>query len=741
MKVLHVIGGGDVGGAKTHVLSLLCALRGRTEVGLVALREGPFAEAAREKGIDTLVISSKSILEDYKKLAAHAEDGGFDLIHCHGAKGNMMGALLKLRRSLPVLTTVHSDYRLDYMGRPLGALTFGVINRVALRVIKYRVGVSDPMADMLCDRGFSPYNLFSIYNGVETEGIPPAPDREEFFRSIGAEIGKEDVVCGIAARLHPVKDIATLIRAVAKARESAPRLRAVIAGDGGQEKQLRRLAEKLGVSEHVFFAGWVSDMEGFFQSIDINVLTSLSETFPYALTEGARMAKPCVSSRVGGVPRLIYDGVTGFLFEPRDDSTLAGRLSRLARDEVLRRELGRKIFEKTRDEFSVSAMAARQADIYETVLRRENREPRAREGAVLCGAYGRGNAGDEAILEAVLRELRELDPDIRVCVLSRSPRHTRREFRTDSIFTFNVPAFLRRLKKARIYINGGGSLIQDITSSRSIWFYLYTIRAAKKRGCRVLMYGCGIGPVRREMNRRLAGRILDKNADVITLREDNSLSVLGELGVKAPEVILTADPTLSLPSADEGLIDSAMICEGLNPGGDYICFALRKWPSFSEKAAFFGDAARYAFEKYGLTAVFLPIERENDVDAAEMACVGLETPHHIVRGVLEARVVTGILSRMRCVVSMRLHALIFAASRGVPLVGVAYDYKVSSFLRYMGQKLCTTIEELGAEALEGYIDRAMLLDRGELIKQAERLRAVESGNSEAAKRLLSGGAG
>ena len=105
----------------------------------------------------------------------------------------------------------------------------------------------------------------------------------------------DSVVVGIAARLNPVKDVATLIRGFAHAAHQEGNLRLVIAGDGQERGMLENLAKQLGVADKVCFAGWLGDMDLFYQAIDINTLTSVSETFPYALTEGARFALPTVS--------------------------------------------------------------------------------------------------------------------------------------------------------------------------------------------------------------------------------------------------------------------------------------------------------------------------------------------------------------------------------------------------------------------------------------------------------------
>src|SRR5699024_6132182 len=100
------------------------------------------------------------------------------------------------------------------------------------------------------------------------------------------DIAPDDVLCGIAARLTAVKDIATCIRGFAGAAKEVPQLRLFIAGDGEDEKMLRDLSRELGVADRVTFCGWVSPINEFFASMDINLLTSVSETFPYSILEG-----------------------------------------------------------------------------------------------------------------------------------------------------------------------------------------------------------------------------------------------------------------------------------------------------------------------------------------------------------------------------------------------------------------------------------------------------------------------
>ena len=739
MKVIHLISGGDSGGAKTHVLSLLRHLNEQITAQLVCFRDGPFADEARSLGIPTEIMSGNNIFAIRRRLTKYIAAGGFQVIHCHGARANMIGSLLRNSTGLPVVTTVHSDYRLDYMGRPLSRLTFGTINALALRKLDFRIGVSDAMVDLLISRGFAPDRFFTIYNGIDFTPAPPQGDRLPWLRSLGMDVDDDSVVVGIAARINPVKDMTTLIRGFAEGYGRCRRLRFLIAGDGEERQKIENLARELGVADKVCFAGWISGgMDRFYSALDINALTSLSETFPYALTEGARWKLATVATAVGGIPALIDTDVNGYLFTPGDWKALGEHLAALAQDDALRRGMGEKLWQKASAQFSIQRTVDTQLHIYGEILRRTHRPRRKRDGAVICGAYGRGNAGDDAILEAILQEMRAIDPDMPVTVLSKTPKSTRLTYRVRAVGRMDIPNWRRAMRHAALYINGGGSLIQDVTSRRSLWFYLHNISTAKRLGCAVQMYGCGIGPVNRPAHRALAARTLNASVDVITLREPDSLAELKSMGVIRPQIILTADPALTLRRAGDDETDSVMLRAGIPPRGNYICFALRRWPGYDARAEEFGRAAEYAYRTYGLTPIFLAVEKHQDPGAAQLAAARLGIPHYFLNDAGSAGTIIGVLARMQAVVSMRLHALIFAAGQGIPLVGAVYDPKVSSFLRYIGQELFIGLDELDAPALEAMIDRCVEQSRHPEAQQAavSRLQEMERRNVDVARGLL-----
>ena len=737
MKIMHLISGGDVGGAKTHVLTLLQGL-GRTEqVRLVCFMEGPFAQEARDMGIDTLILDSGNLFAVVRTLAAMIQEESFQIVHCHGSRANLMGTLLRTKVRVPMVTTVHSDYRLDYLGRPFHRLTYGTINTVCVRRIPYHIGVSDAMADLLISRGFDPETMFAIYNGVDFTPVTPKLDRQAYLRSIGLEAGPEDVIFGIAARLSAVKDVATLIRGFGRACQKTDRIRLVIAGDGEQRKELEALAAQCCPKGAYAFAGWVEDTDSFYNALDVNTLTSLSETFPYALTEGARMHCATIASRVGGVPLLIEDGVCGLLFEAQDDRKLAEHMVLLATDRDLRLRLGEALYEKASTKFSIDATVARQKEIYRIILRRSQRPKGKRDGVLICGAYGKGNAGDDSILEAILQQMRHIDPDMPICVLSRNPKQTRLRYRVDAVHTFDFPKFWSRMGKTKLYINGGGSLIQDVTSTRSLQYYLTSIAMAKRRGNKVLMYGCGIGPVSSPKNRKQAGKIIDRYADLITLREPQSAKELESMGVRRPEIRITADPALLLDPAAPSQVDSFLHARGVDPAGQYALFVLRPWKGFEEKLPAMAETADRLCRDHGLTPVFFALEPGRDQAACQQAAELVHCPYHMLSAPADGHLIVGMMGRMQVVVSMRLHALIFATGLGVPLAGIVYDPKVSGFLDYLGQRRYVSLEQVTADKLTELAEDA--LREGTNGYSVGKLRTLAEENEAAARRLLEEG--
>ena len=726
MRIMHFAGGGDIGGAKTHIISLGCELARSNDFQLISFREGEFAEEARQAGLHVIVTPKHWNIPDCLRVALRAVDEFKpDVIHCHGAKANMMGVLVKQRRHLPLITTVHSYPRKDYMGTPLKQLVFGSINLWALRHMDYYMAVAGRMNDYLIEDGVDPQRIFTLYNGLDfSDDRQPAPVKKD----------PDQVVLGIAARLTAIKNIPTLLEALARARETDPRLRLRIAGTGEEEQALREQAQKLGLSDVVDFVGWVTDMPAFFAGVDINVLPSFSEGFPYSLLEGAYDRCPAIASAVGGIPEIIDHNDTGLLFEPHDVATLTGHILRLAGDEQLRQRLGERLWQRAKRDFSLERMKETQEEVYASVLRSRAHQGR-RWGAVICGAYGRGNAGDEAILQAISSQMKEIDPEMPLVVVSRNPKDTRLKNRTGAIYTFDLFSLWRRLRRSRLFISGGGSLIQDVTSSRSLYYYLFTMMLARACGCRVLMYGCGIGPIQRPFNQKLASRILNRNVQIITLRDSNSYQVLSRMQVDRPRIVLAADPTVNLVRSGRLNAATSFAREGIPEDADKVAFCIRSWPSFTHPEHL-AAAADHIYDTYGFLPVFIPIELPRDAEAAARVTQLMHVPYKACSKRYNVDELIGMLGSMKLVVGMRLHSLIFATLGRAPVVALSYDVKVSSLMRDIDGGPCLPVDSFTAAELIAAVDSVIRAG----CPRADQARACllhgEESNITAARSLL-----
>lgn len=371
MKVLHLISGGDTGGAKTHIISLIKALDRIIEPKVICFMEGDFYQDTKAAGIDIEVYSQKNRfdLSVVKKIAGLIEDENYDILHCHGARANFIGMFLKNKIKLPMITTIHSDYKLDFKDNFYKNIVFTSLNTLALKSFDYYIAISDEFKDMLIERGFKKETIYTAYNGIDFHEDINFVAKEEFLNRYNID-HEGKLIVGILARLDQVKDHRTFIKAANLVLKENKDLIFLIAGDGFEEKALREMTEDFGIEDHVYFLNYVKDPYSFFNAIDINMLTSLSESFPYVILEGARMKKTIISTKVGGLEILIEDGYNGYLVDVGDEIGLKDKLNLLVHNRDKIKTMGDKLYLDVKEKFSSTSMAERHVEIYREIIER-----------------------------------------------------------------------------------------------------------------------------------------------------------------------------------------------------------------------------------------------------------------------------------------------------------------------------------------------------------------------------------
>jgi polysaccharide pyruvyl transferase CsaB len=359
----------------------------------------------------------------------------------------------------------------------------------------------------------------------------------------------------------------------------------------------------------------------------------------------------------------------------------------------------------------------------------------------VSGYYGCGNSGDEAVLAGIRDGFRlRCGGRVALTALSQRPADTRALHGIDAADRMDIRALRATIGSSDLLISGGGSLLQDTTSFKSLLYYLFVMRIAT--GCKVpvMLYAQGLGPLRRGISRKLV-RMTVNRAAYITVRDEGSAELLKEIGVSAPCVEVTADPAFALDPADPSIVAETMNREKIPQGVGPIGVALRPW----------GDTATAPIDLYrnlllelesrtNCRCILLPMHHPDDLDFARRVAPSNEFP--IIEGVYPPNVVLGLVSQMSMVVAMRLHTLIFAARAGVPPFALAYDPKVRHLMKRF-DLIESTVDWNSFDPVEVASQVAdTLTNRAEAVsKLKERTHDCESAalrNCDIALRLLGG---
>lgn len=324
---------------------------------------------------------------------------------------------------------------------------------------------------------------------------------------------------------------------------------------------------------------------------------------------------------------------------------------------------------------------------------------------LLSGYYGFDNAGDEAVLYAILQALREKEISD-ITVLSAKPSDTEKRYGVKAVNRWGKLELVKAIRNCDVLISGGGSLLQDVTSKNGILYYLGIIRLAEMFHKKVIIYAQGIGPIQNGRNRSMTAKILNKT-QAITVRDFESFQELQKMGVYR-DIYVSSDPVIGI--AEES-IDEKVGAELLKENKNYheneknVMVSIRNWKG---KERFFPEIATACDNliEDGHQVIFVPFHFPEDKEAgAEIAAIMKNQPV-VLEGNYSPEETMAILKNADVVVGMRLHSLIMGFVLQKPLVGISYDPKVTSFMQMIRQRYCYPVEMMNASVLETGIKAA-----------------------------------
>lgn len=305
----------------------------------------------------------------------------------------------------------------------------------------------------------------------------------------------------------------------------------------------------------------------------------------------------------------------------------------------------------------------------------------ANKKILISGYYGFDNSGDDAILKAIVKDIKENNRNVKITAFSNNPTFTKKIYDIDAVNRFGIKGVIKAIRDCDLFISGGGSLLQDITSTRSLLYYITLMKLAKLFNKPVMVYANGIGPINRKMNRFLTRRILSK-VDLITLRDEDSGIFLKELEVKNDNIHVTADPVFTLEPTKEETILGILKKEGIPEDKPLVGVSVRNWGNAGNLIDTLAKAIDYIIDEYDVNVVLIPMHYPEDLGISNSILDKVtEEGSYILKNKYSVEDIMGTIKKLEIIIAMRLHSLIYAATQKVPMVGIIYDPKIEGFLK------------------------------------------------------------
>ncbi len=317
---------------------------------------------------------------------------------------------------------------------------------------------------------------------------------------------------------------------------------------------------------------------------------------------------------------------------------------------------------------------------------------------LISGYYGFNNIGDESILRTVIDNLRDKLDEIDITVLSQNPAQTAEKYGVKAMRRMSFPDIFKAVRRCDLLLSGGGSLLQDATSSHSILYYLFILFLAQLMGKKTFIYSQGIGPITLRRNRWFTAFVLRRVSGIV-VRDSKSRDLLLEIGVPEKLIHVTADPVIRVKKADpiQGL--AILEREGCPRRENKLTIgwavkSRRPDPVFYEEIV---KSIRWLKEEYDADSVLIPFFHSEDLSVCETIAESLNGEVGILRQKYLSDETLSIIGCTDILVGIRLHSLIYAAVMGVPMIGISYDPKVDSFLASIDREALCDVKDFTFE--------------------------------------------
>jgi glycosyltransferase involved in cell wall biosynthesis len=293
----------------------------------------------------------------------------YHVVHTHNSKAGFVGRLAAKLAAVPVIVHTVHGFAFHEREAPWRRILFRNLERLASRWCDRMIFISQPLIDWaLGEHLVDKEKIVRIYSGIEADRFHPVTGEEKRRIRRKWALEEEEPVIGIVSKLWEGKGHLLLLEAFREIKRDIKDARLVIVGEGYLHDRLRKAVDSMGLTGSVLFTGFLMDVSEIIAAFDVAVLPSFFEGMGRVLLEAMAMGKPVVASRVGGIPDLVKDGVTGLLVRPGHARELEESIKRLLRDNDLASRMGEEGRKRVTEEFSAERMVRSIQKLYRECL-------------------------------------------------------------------------------------------------------------------------------------------------------------------------------------------------------------------------------------------------------------------------------------------------------------------------------------------------------------------------------------
>ena len=369
MKIMQVIGGGEKGGSRNHIITLSSELRKKgIEVEIVCFLDDVVAESAREQQIPVTIFPMKHIfdLSATKQFQQYIKETKPDIVHTHGFRANFIGRLATRKTRIPVITTVHSSIYHDY-ANPLKKAFYHRLDKLTRSYTHTFITVAGSLKRELGQDGIPSRRIELVYNGLSPDF--PLDRKPKLFLRKELGIRDEVPILMTIGRLESVKNQSMLLQVFAKLKQSGTPFHGVIVGDGPLLSELKDLAHSLEIEEQVSFLGFRKDIYPLLADADLFLLTSHMEGLPITLLESMAARTPVVVTHVGGMPEVIQLAQNGYTVPNGEIDQFTVKIQDLLKQPKLRGNFAENGFQTLLKYFTSQQFIKNTLHVYEKVMK------------------------------------------------------------------------------------------------------------------------------------------------------------------------------------------------------------------------------------------------------------------------------------------------------------------------------------------------------------------------------------